>query len=69
MWKRKRSRKWWCKSCDRKSCSGCRDCQQYLCESTSLAIDIGASISNYAQFDKDGKQRLAGAVDVGAYEL
>ncbi|MEA5593842.1 right-handed parallel beta-helix repeat-containing protein [Rivularia sp. UHCC 0363] len=41
----------------------------YRLTSTSLAIDIGASISNYAQFDKDGKQRLAGAVDVGAYEL
>lgn len=42
----------------------------YRLTSTSPAIDIGSSVSNYANLDKDGKQRLAGAgIDVGAYEF
>ncbi|MEO1432272.1 MAG: right-handed parallel beta-helix repeat-containing protein [Cyanobacteria bacterium J06633_8] len=43
----------------------------YRLQSTSPAIDIGSfSIGDYAQLDKDGKQRLTAAgVDAGAYEF
>ncbi|BAY82306.1 hypothetical protein NIES267_17850 [Calothrix parasitica NIES-267] len=47
------------------------EANDYRLNSNSPAINIGSSsVGNYANLDKDGKQRLGGAgIDVGAYEL
>ena len=44
------------------------EANDYRLTSTSPAIDIGSSVSNYTNLDKDGKQRNGGGgTDVGAY--